>query len=318
MKGHEAVKALDAVFTELTAQLIKMRFEATFVTSLFKDTIIQLEESLQAAKDFKRSKNLDASVMGLWVALPIVDLTATKADWFSVGSTKVEEDEILSTLIHNLNKQHQWLLVEAFESLETYLKDLYGVLGYLDRSLWRCSDFGNITPTEISGNDLEWHKKLVHKTFSQNTKNIRNIMTDKITGLSDYLSNNCRRRDYDFLIGCIETLRHVIVHSSGKICWNCLLKGVSKNTGKTLSGDKKGPKSLRQYLHELTESSVNGSMVEITLINKANLHPPFHFVNQPFLQILEHLGSYGALLYTQSLRHFNEQPNWIRAVSAKP
>jgi len=96
------------------------------------------------------------------------------------------------------------------------------------------------------------------------------------------------------------------------------MRGVSKNTGKTLSGDKEGPKSLRRYLHELTESSVNGSMVEITLINKANIQPPFHFVNQPFLQILEHLGSYGALLYTQSLRHFNEQPNWIRAISAKP
>ena len=249
MKRHEAVKTLDAVFTQLTAQLTKTRFEATFVTSLFKDTIIQLEESLQTGKEFKKSKDLDISVMGLWVALPVVDLTAPKTEWFSAGATKAEEDEILATLIRNLNTQHQWLLVEAFEILENYLKDLYGVLGYLDRSLWRCSDFGNITPTEISGNDLEWHKNQVRKTVKHNTKEIRKRLSDTIDGVSNYLSSNCRRHNYNFLIGCIETLRHVIVHSSGQIDWNDLLGAVSKNTGESLTGNAEGPESLWSEPH---------------------------------------------------------------------
>jgi len=92
LKRREAVKVLDTAFTKLTNQLTKTRFEAMFVTSLFKDTIIQLEESLQTAKEFKKSKALDSSVMGLWVALPVVDLSAPKTEWFSAGKTKVEED----------------------------------------------------------------------------------------------------------------------------------------------------------------------------------------------------------------------------------
>ena len=303
---------MDVVFTELTDQLTKTRFEATFVTSRFKDAIVQLEESLQTAKEFKKSKDLDTSVMGLWVALPVVDLTAPKTEWFSAGKRKAEEDELLATLIRNLNTQHQWLLVEAFETLEKFLKDLYGALGYLDRSLWRCSDFGNITPTEISGNDLEWHKNQVRKTVKHDTKEIRKRLSDTIDGVSNYLSSNCRRRDYGFLIGCVETLRHVIVHSSGQISWKDLLKAVSKNTGESLTGNTEGPESRRQFLNSIVESSMDGSVVEITLINKANIHPPFHNVNNPLLDLLEHLGSYGALLYSQSIRHFDKQPYWCR------
>jgi hypothetical protein len=313
MKRRDAVKTLDATFTKLTNELTKTRFEAEYVTSLFKGTITQLEDSLQTAKEFKKSKALDSSVvMGLWIALPIVDLTASKIEWLSVGTTKAEDDEILDALICNLRTQHQWLLVEAFEILESYLKDLYGVLGYLDRSLWRCSDFGNITPAEIGDNDLEWHKNQVRKTAKNNTKEIRKRISDKIDGVSNYLSNNCRQRDYSFLIGCIETLRHVIVHSSGLIDWNDLLDAVSKNTGEVLTGDKKGPKSLRKFLRSFVDSTMIESVVEITLINKANIQPPFHFINKPFLYLLEHIGSYGALLYSQSLRHFGKEPYWCR------
>lgn len=316
MKRREAVKTLDAVFTELANQLAKTQFETTFVTSLFEDTIMKLKESLQTAKEFKKSKNLETPVMGLWVALPVVDLTAPETGWFAAGGTKAEEDEILDTLIRNLNTQHQWLLVEAFETLENYLKNLYGVLGYLDRSLWRCSDFGNITPTEIGGNDLEWHKNQVRKTVKHNTKEIRKRLSDTIDGVSKYLSSNYRQHNYAFLIGCIETIRHIIVHSSGKISWNDLMTVVSKNTGESLSGNTEGPKSLRQFLHSIVESSVDESVVEITLINKANIHPPFHNINKPLLDLLEHLGSYGALLYSQSLRHFNKQPYWCRTTGS--
>lgn len=316
MKRREAIKTLDTIFTELTNQLTKTQFESSFVTSRFIDAITQLEESLQAAKEFKKSKDIKTSVMGLWVALPIVDLTAQKTEWFSAGSEKSEEDELLSTLIHNLNTQHQWLLVEAFEALEKYLKDLYGTLGYLDRSLWRCSDFGGITPKEISGNDLMWHKNQIRKTIKNNTKEIRKRLVDSIAGLSDYLSNNCRRCDYNFLISSIETIRHIIVHLSGVVSWDDLLDAISKNTGESLTGTKDGPESRRKFLHSIVESSADGSMIEITLINKANIKPPFHQVNRPLLNLIEHLGSYGALLYSQSLRHFGKKSYWCRTTQS--
>ena len=73
---------------------------------------------------------------------------------------------------------------------------------------------------------------------------------------------------------------------------------------------------LRQFLHSLVESSVDESVVEITLINKANIQPPFHNVNNPFLELLSHLGSYGGLLYSQSLRHFDKQPYWCRTTAS--
>ncbi|MEI6609356.1 MAG: hypothetical protein WCO53_06365 [Deltaproteobacteria bacterium] len=313
MKKRAALSALDAVFTKLTDQLTKTYFESSFVTSQFQEAIVQLDESLQSTKEFKKSKNISNPIMGLWVALPMVDLSAPETRWEKAGYKKAEEDELRAILIENLNNQHQWLLVEAFEAVETYLQDLYGVLGYLDRSLWRCSDFGDIVPSAISSNDLDWHKQQVRKIMKRNTKEIRNRLNDTIIDVHKYLSRNCRRRDYNFLIGCIETLRHFIVHSSGRISGDDLFQAVNKNTSNALTGNSKVLEANRQFLKSLIDSSVGSSVVEIVLINKANTVPPFHFLNRPFVDLLEHLISYGGLLYSQSLRHFCKEPVWPRS-----
>lgn len=312
MKKREALRALDAAFTKLTDQLTKTYFESSFVTSQFQEAIVQLDESLQRTKAFRKQKNIGNPIMGLWVALPMVDLSAPKTQWEAVGKRKAEEEELRAILIENLNTQHQWLLVEAFEALEKYLQDLYGVLGYLDRSLWRCSDFGDITPSEISKNDLDWHKQKVRKSIKRNTKEIRKRLNDTIIDVHKYLSCNCRRRDYNFLIDCIETLRHVIVHSSGQISRDDLFQAVNKNTANSLTGNSKVQEAHRQFLKSLIDSSGGSSVVEIVLINKANTVPPFHFLNRPFIDLLEHLISYGGLLYSQSLRHFGKEPLWNR------
>ena len=312
MKKREALSALDAVFTKLTDQLTKTYFESSFVTSQFEEAIVQLDESLQRAKALKKSKNIGSPIMGLWVALPFVDLSAPQVQWEAVGKKKAEEDELRGILIENLNTQHQWLLVKAFEAVEKYLQDLYGVLGYLDRSLWRCSDFGEITPSAISKNDLDWHKQQVREKNKRNTKEIRKRLNDTIIDVYQYLSSNCRRRDYNFLIGCIEELRHVIVHSSGRISEDDLFQKVNKNTSNALTGNSKVLEANRRFLKSLIDSSVGSSVVEIVLINKANTVQPFHFLNRPFIDLLEHLISYGGLLYSQSLRYFGKEPDWHR------
>jgi hypothetical protein len=317
MKKREALRALDAVFTKLTDQLTKTYFESSFVTSQFQEAIVQLDESLQRAKAFKKSKNIVNPIMGLWVALPLADLSAPTTQWEAVGKRKAEEDELRAILIENLNTQHQWLLVEAFEALEKYLQDLYGVLGYLDRSLWRCSDFGDITPSEISKNDLDWHKQQVRKRFKRNTKEIRKRLNDTITDVHKYLSRNCRQRDYNFLIGCIETLRHIIVHSSGQISRDDLFQDVNKNTSNSLTGNSKVIEDNRRFLESLVDSSAGSSVVKILLINKECTEPPFHYLNRPFVEVLQHLVSYGGLLYSQSLRHFGKEPDWHR-LSTQP
>lgn len=319
MKRAKATKILDKIFNELAGQLTKIQFESSFVTSEFVNSIQQLKESIVRAKKIRKDKNLKNSVIGLWVALPVVDLTLPKQKWFCVGREKAEEDELLSTLISNLNTQHQWLLVEAFETLEKYIKDIWGALGYLDKSLWQCSDFGDIMPSEIGRMNLGWHISQVRKaTAKHNTKIIREHLRDRIKGISDYESSNCRGYDYSFIIGFIEALRHIVVHSSGETSLQDLYNIVSKQTGKSLNGNKEGPTSLRCFVDGFAGTLHFTSKAEITLINKENIKEPFHQVNAPLLSLLEHLGCYGALLYTKSIEHFGQQPFWKRNMSAEP
>ena len=312
MKKREALSALDAVFTKLTDQLTKTYFESSFVTSQFKEAIVQLDESLQRAKALKKSKNIGGPIMGLWVALPLVDLSAPQVQWEAVGKKKAEADELRAILIENLNNQHQWLLVESFEAVEKYLQDIYGVLGYLDRSLWRCSDFGKITPSDIGKNDLDWHKQQVRNSMKRNTKEIRERLNDALIDVHKYLSCNCRQRDYNFLIGCIETIRHFIVHSSGRISRDDLFRKVNGNTSNSLTGNSKVLEANRRFLESLIDSSVGSPVVEIVLIDKKNTEPPYLNLNRPFTDLLGHLSSYGGFLYSQSLRHFGKEPVWPR------
>ena len=318
MKRAKAAKILDKIFNELAGQLTKIQFESSFVTSEFVKSIQQLKESIVKAKKFRKDEILQHSVIGLWVALPVVDLTLPKPEWFCIGGEKAEEDELLSTLISNLNTQHQWLLVEAFEALEKFIKDIWGALGYLDKSLWQCSDFGDIMPSEIGRMNLYWHVSQVRKTTAKhNTKIIREHLRNRIAGILDYESSNCRRYDYSFIIGCIEALRHIVVHSSGGTSLQDLYDIVTKQTGKSLKGNKEGPTSLRYFVDRFTETQRFTSKAEITLINKENIKEPFVQVNQPLLYLLQHLGCYGALLYTKSIEHFGQQPFWKRNMSAE-
>jgi hypothetical protein len=313
MKIAKATKILEKIFNELAGQLTKIQFESSFVTSEFVNSIQQLKKNIVRAKKLKKDKNLPSSVIGLWVALPIVDLTSPDQKWFCIGKEKAEEDELLATLVSNLNTQHQWLLVEAFEVLEKYIKDIWGALGYLDKSLWQCSDFGDITPSEIGGMNLQWHMTQVRKTTAKhNTKKIREHLRNRIAGISEYESSNNRGYDYSFIIGCIEALRHIIVHSSGEMSLQYLYDTVGKHTGKSLEGNKEGPTSLRRFVDKFTEAQRSASKAEIMLINKENIKKPFQQVNNPLLSLLGHLGCYGALLYTKSIEHFGHQPFWKR------
>jgi len=319
MKRAKAAKILDKIFNEFAGQLTKINFESSFVTSDFvNNSFKQLKKSIVKAKKFRKDENLQHSVSGLWVALPVVDLTLPKPEWFSIGREKAEEDELLSTLISNLNTQHQWLLVEAFEALEKFIKDIWGALGYLDKSLWQCSDFGDIMPSEIGRMNLDWHMSQVRKTTAKhNTKIIRKHLRDRIAGILFYESSNCREYDYSFIIGCIEALRHIVVHSSGRTSLQDLYDIVTKQTGKSLKGNKEGPTSLRCFVDSFTETQHATSKAEITLINKENIKEPFHQINHPLLSLLEHLGCYGTLLYTKSIEHFGQQPFWRRNMSAE-
>lgn len=119
----------------------------------------------------------------------------------------------MQTIEYHYSKQCQWLLVEAYEDYERYLKNLYAYIGYIDNSFWRASDFGNISIDEIQGKDILWfrnhHNKKTNEILKQIRKKIPEIVnTEKITG-------NELRVPLNLTTIIIEQLRHLIVHSNG-------------------------------------------------------------------------------------------------------
>jgi hypothetical protein len=312
MKRRESIETLDPVFFEFGDQLANVQFESSLVISCFANNAVHGRKKVESRGVYKEVENNRSVVGKARSAVPVVDCTGTQPYYFFIGGRQASNDELLAALVSNLNSQHQWLLVVAFASLEKYLKDLYGTLGYLDRDLWHHSDFGGISPHEISSKNLAWHKERVLKIPDSNTAKVRQKLR-RVPGVASYESNNCLGCDYDLIIGCIEVLRHIIVHSSGRIGWGQLLEKLEEHTGSSVSRMTLGPATTPSFIASFLEKNQSDSSTTVVLIDKRMPEPPYHGVlNGPFLSLLKHLGNYGALLYAQALRHFGHQPVWSR------
>ena len=122
------------------------------------------------------------------------------------------EDRMKAVVLHK-NKQYQWLLVEAYEAFEDYIEDVYAYAGLIDKNLWPCRHFGNISLSELSNKDFNWFRNKIDTI--RNKDSISNQFRKVFSNIEEIETKNELNINLKLTIVLIENLRHIIVHKGG-------------------------------------------------------------------------------------------------------
>lgn len=139
MKKKQAGELLDRAAFALGDSVADLVFEAKVLTHTYK--VVRAGETITF--DPQRRVYTHHSIGEWWNTVSADDIARSKRFRFCVGGRSGNAETITKRFLHTLNAQFRWLLVSGFEAYERYLKVLYAVLGFCDRNLWRCADYGN-------------------------------------------------------------------------------------------------------------------------------------------------------------------------------
>gem|GEM_PF-6717883 len=161
--------------------------------------------------------------------------------------------EIENVYKENLNKQCQWLLVDAYELYEQFLYRAYAFVGFTDAKKWKCSDYGDVQLSEIDGKPYEWFLARVRATLKNKADEILKRMRALYPEFANLETKNAFDISLRFKTNFIEQLRHQIVHAGGYVAdKEDFFNKIYKKSGLTLSTDevKKESQTTSIYLTE--------------------------------------------------------------------
>jgi len=129
------------------------------------------------------------------------------------GHVKQSFEDLKDSQFHIYKLQLQWLLVNAYEYFEIYIKNLY-MLCANENNIWKLKHFGSLTLQEVENLSEDEIKELAMKV---ETNEILNIFRGKLPNYKLLEVNNKIGVDLKFFIKIIEKLRHIIVHNNGYV-----------------------------------------------------------------------------------------------------
>lgn len=288
MKKSQAKATLDPIFHEFGQRLALIQFESWFTVMNFKDLYRHLRSTNQTMMSFADATNLSKS----------------KLSFFSIGSRRLQDKELSKELKFSLNQQHLWLFASAYEIYEAYVKNLYSALGYLDRRLWRCEDFGSISVTEIVQKQLPWFQKRVRESVAKhNIKEILSVLRSRLPSFKERERKNCLKTDMTFWIGLVSFFRHVIVHNYGIVERSSFWDRLEKASGHVLTGGGASIQKKRAFVEKFLRK--NGQDYRIWIIDVRRPTQPNASL---FGTILNRLSSHAYLAYHEAAVHFGFKP----------
>jgi hypothetical protein len=217
---------------------------------------------------------------------------AETGDQCLFGDTAMTLDIRKKDVTLRLNKQYQWLLAEAYESLESLIKQVYAFCGHRDRNTWPLFDFGNILFSELHEKDFEWHYARIKekKSATDILKQFRKIYPIfKALETDNALSIN-----FHYQIILIGQLRHVIVHQGGNLNdTDPFIQKIFELAGIPLKSDKSD--KLRASINNLFRKNTNASSIYIVEPNIFTAYP-FYALDSHFSKLVSSIVAFGNLL----------------------
>jgi len=290
MKRKKAKALLDKTILDLGDTLADIVFEAQLLVHSYKT--VGSGETITF--DSKRNIHTHHSIGEWWHSLSADDLTQKRGSChFYVGSRGGDKESIVERFPVSLNSQFRWLLVSGYEAYERFLLKLYAELGFCDRNLWRCADFGNrYHVNEISSLSLSDFRQRVSESSDIHPDKIRNLMGHHFPAIQKAEANNSilfsgvimTHKDY---VDLIALMRHIIVHEQSQIEPDDFFLRLNKKWKR------------------------NADLSEIWVCqNTSNVLKTCTGLDRHLRSLLEDLATHACLIYGESIKHFGHDPFW--------
>jgi hypothetical protein len=244
-------------------------------------------------------------------SVSVEDLSLLEFDHITLGGRYGDRASIVKRYPKTLNSQFRWLLVSGYEAYERFLGQLYAVLGYCDRNLWRCMDFGNdYMVNQISSMTLGDFQKRVKESPEIHPVKIRSLIGHRFGRIQSAESKNSIIFESEIItykeyVNLIEIMRHIIVHENSVVEPKDLFSRIEK---KWKRRGPLTPKLKTWILHN--DFKKFGASFEVWLV--ANSSAPVHDVHaRPLGSLIQRLGSHACLLYRETAKHFGHKPFWV-------
>ena len=293
---HKKHKMIQKQYDNFSSRLADINDYHSLNLDLVKTSYEKLEEQENILKTLENEKTNSEP----WRGTRFYSLDPYTNEKISIGGAVISKgDDDLYGLKFIHNKQIQWLLVDAYEAFEEYLKSVYAYAGYLDNNLWSLADFGNISLNEIKNLDLDWFKEKTNKTSKPDK--ILNQLKKKIPEFSNSLENNKPNIDYNYRLSVVEHIRHIIVHRNGYIKnEDEFIKKILEKIGKYNNGkfDQELEDYIKQFYCDCTKKNENIIRLNRVYFNDSGLtmfHDKFSF-------LIQNLASY-AIIINKSLNN---------------
>ncbi len=304
MKTSQAIKILDG----------DIQVFADKITAIEMGIFFSEKELIASHKEYKRmSEELgDRNIQ--YKSMSINSLGTDLVNGgkrISLGSSYIHNEQAMTAVIDNLNLQCCWYLVSAYEEYESFLKRIFGSLGYLDHNVWNCDDFGNIKMSEIKNKKIEWYQDFASsKSRKHNAYYVLKSLRQVFPKLSEIEKTTTHVTEFLLILKLIELLRHNIVHKSGYTDSSEFIDLLFKKIGRSLNEKGQDMKILMYNLNGYFEGSEPTK--RIVVIKKSSLKQNYSFITSPVKNLIEVLKTHACLIYHISLLHFGMQPYWIR------
>ncbi len=132
------------------------------------------------------------------------------------GSKRLFLDQQVTAAHLHKNRQYQWVLVDSYEAFEDFLEHIYAAMGWIDLDFWPMSDYRNVQTPEIPAKPFEWYQTQL-KQKKNKPGSILNVFRTKFQELKKIETDNECNLHAVFELTLISKLRHLVVHTSGKV-----------------------------------------------------------------------------------------------------
>ncbi len=312
MKRKQAQNLLDKTILDFGDALADLVFEAKILIHTYK--AVRSGETITF--DRSRSVYTHQTIGDWWNSISADDLTKKRGkSHFYLGTRNGDQNSITDRFPATLNAQFRWLLVSGYEAYERFLTRVYAELGFCDRNLWRCGDFGNRYRVRDIGSLTRNHfLERVQESSELNPEKIRNLLGHLFPAIQRAENKNSivfadEEMTYCNYVDLIAVMRHIIVHEQSQIEPEEFLERLRKKW-KRSEVFSKALKTL--IVHNELKYAPTGW--EIWLLSKSPISlKTCNQLDGPLRTLLGRLGTHACLLYGESIKHFGCKPFWERA-----
>ena len=308
MKKSKATALLDAAIKSFADELADLLFESQMLLHTYKTVRRGEIITFDATK-----KVYSHTSIGDWYhGVGAEDITDTGRSLEIIAARHGNKDSIIKWFPRLLNSQIRWLLVSAFEAYERFLKELYSVMGYCDRNLWRCSDFGNnFSLMNLSSLSMADFRSIVRQSTELQPRKIRTLVAHRFGSIQRAQSKNSiafanETITYCECVSLIELIRHIIVHENSTVSSDDFFRRLEKKW------QRKVPLShpLKTFIIHETFMYEKPNWIVWLIRDVAFAHPEADA--RPLGTLVQKLGTDACLLYKEVGKHFGIRPYWKR------